>query len=92
MVFFHSRKEQIERKIVLYFYLLKKFIVKQNSVLYMAFSVCINRDVWEIQSSCNQIEVELYVANGTGLSFMCTDRGCEKCLWELHLKVAYEIS
>lgn len=66
--------------------------MKQNSVLYMAFSVCINRDVWEIQSSCNQIEVELYVANGTGLSFMCTDRGCEKCLWELHLKVAYEIS
>lgn len=85
-VFFHSG----EGKIGLDFYLMKKLIVRKNSVLYIAFSVCINPDVWEILSSCNQIEVELCIANGTSLSFMY--RGCKKCLWELHWKVTYEMN
>lgn len=87
-VFFHTR----EGKIGIYFYLFKKFTVRKNSVPHMAFSVHINCDIWEPLSSCNQIEVELCVANGTSLSFVYADRGYQKCLWGTSLKVAYEMS
>lgn len=53
----------------------------------MAFSVCIDPDVWEILISCSHIEVELCVANGTGFS----DRSCKKWICKLHFKVTYEI-